>query len=66
MNDAPVLPGLRPRVAGVGLNRAERVGLEKPYHVATIDHDKALIGRLTIGFIGPSPGADPAPGGARR
>jgi hypothetical protein len=48
------------------LNRAERVGLEKPYHVATIDHDKALIGRLTIGFIGPSPGADPAPGGARR
>jgi hypothetical protein len=43
MNDAPVLPGLRPRIAGVGLNRAERVGLEKPYHVATIDHDKALI-----------------------
>jgi carboxylesterase len=38
-------------VAGVGSNRAELVWLENSYHVATIDHDKALIAQLAIDFI---------------
>jgi carboxylesterase len=38
-------------VAGVGSNRAELVWLENSYHVATLDHDKALIAQLTIDFI---------------
>jgi pimeloyl-ACP methyl ester carboxylesterase len=38
-------------VGGVGANRVELVWLENSYHVATIDHDKALIAQLAIAFI---------------
>ena len=50
--DHVVNPGNGPRIVGaVGSNRAELVWLENSYHVATIDHDKALIAQLTIDFI---------------
>jgi carboxylesterase len=50
--DHVVNPENGPRiVAGVGSNRAELVWLENSYHVATIDHDKALIAKLAIEFI---------------
>jgi carboxylesterase len=50
--DHVVDPGNGPRIVGaVGSNRAELVWLENSYHVATIDHDKALIAQLTIDFI---------------
>jgi carboxylesterase len=50
--DHVVNPGNGPRIVGaVGSNRAELVWLENSYHVATLDHDKALIAQLTIDFI---------------
>ena len=50
--DHVVAPGNGPRIVGlIGANRVELVWLENSYHVATIDHDKALIAQLTIGFI---------------
>jgi carboxylesterase len=50
--DHVVSPSNGPLIAGgVGANRVELVWLENSYHVATIDHDKALIARLTIDFI---------------
>jgi carboxylesterase len=50
--DHVVDPRNGPRIAsGVGANRVEMVWLENSYHVATIDHDKALIAQLTIDFI---------------
>ena len=52
INDHVVNPGNGPRiVSGVGSSRAELLWLENSYHVATIDHDKALIAQLTINFI---------------
>ena len=45
-------PANGPRiVAGVGASRVELVWLQNSYHVATIDHDKALIAPLAIDFI---------------
>jgi len=50
--DHVVDPGNGPSiVAGVGASRVELVWLENSYHVATLDHDKALIARLAIDFI---------------
>ena len=50
--DHIVAPSNGPRIVGlVGANRVELVWLENSYHVATIDHDKALIAQLTIRFI---------------
>lgn len=50
--DHVVNPGNGARIAGgVGANRVELVWLENSYHVATLDHDKALIAQLTIDFI---------------
>jgi len=50
--DHVINPGNGPRIAaGVGSNRVEMAWLENSYHVATIDHDKALIAQLAIKFI---------------
>ena len=45
-------PANGPRIVSlVGSSRVELVWLENSYHVATIDHDKALIAQLAIAFI---------------
>ena len=50
--DHVVDPANGPRiVGGVGANRVELVWLDNSYHVATIDHDKALIAQRVIAFI---------------
>lgn len=50
--DHVVDPSNGPRIAGgVGSSRVEMVWLDNSHHVATIDHDKALIALLVSGFI---------------
>lgn len=50
--DHVVDPRNAARIAGaLGASRIEMVWLENSYHVATIDHDKALIAQQTIAFI---------------
>lgn len=51
-DDHVVDPSNAPRiVAGLGSRRVELLWLEDSFHVATIDHDKALIARRAIEFI---------------
>ncbi|HRH88556.1 MAG TPA: alpha/beta fold hydrolase [Rubrivivax sp.] len=50
--DHVVNPANGPLIAGrLGASRVEMAWLENSYHVATLDHDKALIARLAIDFI---------------
>ena len=50
--DHVVKPANGPLIASrVGSRRVELLWLEDSYHVATIDHDKALIAQQAVGFI---------------